>query len=94
MSVIAIAAAEDAAFKTAAAIARMINNVFICSRCSQLSRLRPQAETFRLSVNGNVISQPYIDYKLFPNGLPAYNGIQVDVASLRAAHDLAARLNR
>jgi hypothetical protein len=56
--------------------------------------LRPQAETFRLSVNGNVISQPYIDYKLFPNGLPAYNGIQVDVASLRAAHDLAARLNR
>jgi hypothetical protein len=72
----------------------MINNVFICSRCSQLSRLRPQAETFRLSVNGNVISQPYIDYKLFPNGLPAYYGIQVDVTSLRAAHDLAARLNR
>ena len=72
----------------------MINNVFICSRCSQLSRLRPQAETFRLSVNGNVISQPYIDYKTFANGHPAFKGILVDVASIRAAHDLAARLNR
>jgi preprotein translocase subunit SecD len=47
-----------------------------------------------ISVNGKVISRPYIDYKLFPNGLPADNGIQIDVASIRAAHDLAARLNR
>ena len=47
-----------------------------------------------ISVNGKVISQPYVDYKLFPNGLPADNGIQIDVASIRAAHDLVARLNR
>jgi hypothetical protein len=41
-----------------------------------------------------VISKPYIDYRVPPNGLPADNGIQLDVASIRAAHDLAARLNR
>jgi hypothetical protein len=47
-----------------------------------------------ISVDGKVISQPYIDYKLFRNRRPAWKGILVDVASIRAAHDLAARLNR
>jgi hypothetical protein len=41
-----------------------------------------------------VISQPYIDYKLFRYRRLAWKGILVDVASIRAAHDLAARLNR
>ena len=47
-----------------------------------------------ISVNGKVISRPYIDYHLNPNGLPADNGIQIDVPSIGTAHDLAARLNR
>jgi hypothetical protein len=45
-------------------------------------------------VNGKVISQPYIDYQLSPNGIPANSGIQIDVTSPGAAHDLAAKLNR
>jgi preprotein translocase subunit SecD len=47
-----------------------------------------------ISVDGKLISQPYIDYKLFRNPPLAWKGILVDVASIRAAHDLAARLNR
>ena len=47
-----------------------------------------------LSVNGKVISAPYIDYHLFPNGLSAKSGIVMDVPSKRVARDLAAKLNR
>jgi hypothetical protein len=47
-----------------------------------------------ISVNGKVISQPYIDYHRFPNGLPADNGIEIDVRSIHAARELAPKLNR
>jgi preprotein translocase subunit SecD len=61
---------------------------------AQAGRRRHHPVHILISANGKVISKAYIDYKLYPNGLPADNGIQVDVASIRAAHDLAARLNR
>lgn len=44
-------------------------------------------------MNGKVISRPYIDYQAIPNGLPADNGIQIDLPSKRAARALAAKLN-
>jgi len=46
-----------------------------------------------LAVDGKVLSRPYVDYHLFPTGLPAQNGIQVNLSSNRAAHDLVAKLN-
>jgi hypothetical protein len=61
---------------------------------AQAGRRRHHSVHILISVNGKVISQPYIDYKLFRNRRPAWKGILVDVASIRAAHDLAARLNR
>ena len=48
-----------------------------------------------VSVDGSVISKPYIRHEVLPKpGFPAAKGILVDVASNREAHDLAARLNR
>ena len=61
---------------------------------AQAGRRRHHSVHILISVNGKVISQPYIDYKLFRNRRLAWKGILVDVASIRAAHDLAARLNR
>jgi preprotein translocase subunit SecD len=61
---------------------------------ARAGRRRHRPAHIRISVNGKVISEPYIDYHVSPNGLPADNGIQIDVTSIRAAHDLAAKLNR
>jgi hypothetical protein len=61
---------------------------------AQAGRRRHHSLHILISVNGKVISHPYIDYKTFANGHPAFKGILVDVASIRTAHDLAARLNR
>jgi preprotein translocase subunit SecD len=61
---------------------------------ARAGRRRHRPVHILISVNGNVISRPYIDYHVSPNGLPADNGIQIDVASIRAPHDLAARLKR
>jgi hypothetical protein len=62
---------------------------------TQAGRRRHHSLHILISVNGKVISQPEIVYN--PNGLPLpgpWKGILVDVASIRVAHDLAARLNR
>jgi hypothetical protein len=57
---------------------------------------RPRLRPFHvlISVNGKVISQPYIDYHRFPNGVPGDSGIEIDVRSIGAARELAAKLNR
>jgi hypothetical protein len=44
-------------------------------------------------VNGKLMTRPYIDYHLFPNGLPPDAGIEINTPSKRAARDLAAQLN-
>ena len=67
----------------------------LVTRVAQAGRRRHHSVHILISVNGKVISQPEIVYN--PNGLPVpgpWKGILVDVASIRAAHDLAARLNR
>ena len=68
--------------------------VGLITNVARAGRRRHHSVHILISVNGKVISQPYIDYKLFRNRRLAWKGILVDVASIRAAHDLAARLNR
>jgi hypothetical protein len=61
---------------------------------SKASRRRHRSLHVLISVNGKVINQQVVYHK---NGGPVPGppkGILVDVASIRAAHDLAARLNR
>jgi hypothetical protein len=60
---------------------------------AQAGRRRHRLAHILISVNGRVISKPSVDYHGPPNSLP-FKGILVDVASIRRAHDLAARLNR
>jgi hypothetical protein len=62
---------------------------------ARAGRRRHRPVAILISVNGRVISKRYIGYRGPPNFLrvPA-KGILVDVASIRGAHDLAARLNR
>jgi len=60
---------------------------------ARAGRRRHRLVHILISVNGRVISKPYVDYHVSPNPFP-YKGIVVDVASIRRAHDLAARLNR
>jgi hypothetical protein len=62
---------------------------------SKASRRRHHSLHVLISVNGNVISRQEIVYH--KNGGPVPGppkGFLVDVASIRAAHDLARRLNR
>ncbi|MGZ4367040.1 MAG: SecDF P1 head subdomain-containing protein [Gaiellaceae bacterium] len=66
----------------------------LTTRVARAGRRRHRPAHIFISVNGKVIGAPYIDYHVSPNGLPADNGMQIDVASVRAAHDLAASLNR
>jgi preprotein translocase subunit SecD len=48
-----------------------------------------------ISVNGRLISRPYIDYIANPNGISAQTGIEITgVDSKRAAKKLANELNR
>jgi preprotein translocase subunit SecD len=61
---------------------------------ARAGRRRHRPAHILISVNGKLISRPYIDYHVFPNGVPADNGIQMDVTSIRTAHDLAAKLHR
>jgi hypothetical protein len=65
----------------------------LTNNVSRAGRQRHRPLHILISVNGRVIGKPYIGYHGPPNRLP-YKGIFVDVASIRAAHDLAARLNR
>jgi len=62
---------------------------------ARAGRRRHRPVSILISVNGTVISKRYIGYRGPPNFLrvPA-KGILVDVASIRGARDLAARLNR
>ena len=47
-----------------------------------------------ISVDGRVVTRPYIDYRLFPNGLPGNNGIEINgLPSMKAARRLAKELN-
>jgi hypothetical protein len=68
----------------------------LVTRVATAGRRRHHSLHLLISVNGKVISQPEV-VVYNPNG-PAgpgpWKGINVDVASIRAAHDLAARLNR
>ena len=65
----------------------------LTTNVARAGRRRHRLVHILISVNGRVISKPYVDYHVSPNPLP-YKGIVVDVASTRRAHDLAARLNR
>jgi hypothetical protein len=65
----------------------------LTTNVSRAGRQRHRPLHILISVNGRVISKPYIGYQGSPNRLP-YKGILVDVASIRAAHDLAARPER
>jgi hypothetical protein len=68
----------------------------LVTRVSKAGRRRHHSLHLLISVNGKVISQPEV-VVYNPNGLAApglWKGINVDVASIRAAHDLAARLSR
>jgi hypothetical protein len=69
--------------------------VGLTTNVAQAGRRRHHSVHILISVNGRVISKRYIDYHAPPNllRLPA-KGILVDVGSIRAAHDLATRLNR
>jgi hypothetical protein len=60
---------------------------------ARAGRRRHRPVHILISVNGRVISKLYVDYHVSPSPFP-YKGIVVDVASIRRAHDLAARLNR
>ncbi len=64
----------------------------LTTNVARADRRRHRPVHILISVNGRVISKRYIDYHVSPNRVP-YKGILVDVASIRAAHDLAARLN-
>jgi len=67
----------------------------LATRVAQPGRRRHHSLHILISVNGKVIDQQEIVYH--PNGGPVPGppkGILVDVASIRAARDLAARLNR
>ena len=64
----------------------------LTTNAARAGRRRHRLVHILISVNGRVISKPYVDYHVSPNRVP-YKGILVDVASIRAAHDLAARLN-
>jgi hypothetical protein len=67
----------------------------LVTRVAQAGRRRHHSLHILISVNGKVISQPEIVYN--PNGGPVPGppkGFVFDVASIRAAHDLAATLNR
>ena len=63
-------------------------------RVVRAGRRRHRPAHVVIFVNGRVISRPYIDYRVFPNGLPADSGVQIDVRSVRTARDLVNRLNR
>jgi len=65
----------------------------LTNNVSRAGRQRHRPLHILISVNGRVIGKPSIGYHVSPNRLP-YKGILVDVASIRAAHDLAASLNR
>jgi len=65
----------------------------LTTNVARAGRRRHRLVHILISVNGRVISKPYVDYHVSPNPFP-YKGIVVDVASIRRAHDLAARLNR
>ena len=67
--------------------------VGLTTNVARAGRRRHRLVHILISVNGRVISKPYVDYHVSPSPLP-YKGIVVDVASIRRAHDLAARLNR
>ena len=69
--------------------------VGLTTNVARAGRRRHRPVYILISVNGRVISKRFIDYHVPPNllRLPA-KGILVDVGSIRAAHDLAARLNR
>ena len=69
--------------------------VGLTTNVARAGRRRHRPVYILISVNGRVISKRYIDYHATPNllRLPA-KGILVDVGSIRAAHDLAARLSR
>jgi hypothetical protein len=69
--------------------------VGLTTNAARAGRQRHHSVHILISVNGRVISKRYIDYHAPPNllRLPA-KGILVNVGSIRAAHDLAARLNR
>jgi hypothetical protein len=68
----------------------------LVTRVAKAGRRRHRSLHLLISVNGKVISQPEV-VVYNPNGLPVPGppkGINVDVASIRVAHDLAATLNR
>jgi preprotein translocase subunit SecD len=65
----------------------------LTGRVARAGRERRRPAHVIISVNGNVISRPYIDYHATPNGIPADNGIQIDLPSRRAARALAANVN-
>jgi hypothetical protein len=68
----------------------------LVTRVSKAGRRRHHSLHLLISVNGKVISQPGVPI-YNPNGLPVagpWKGINVDVASIRAARALAATLNR
>jgi hypothetical protein len=69
--------------------------VGLITNVARAGRGRHHSVPILISVNGRVISKRYVDYHEPPNllRLPA-KGILVDVDSIRAAHDLAARLSR
>ena len=68
----------------------------LVTRVAKAGRRRHHSLHLLISVNGKVIDQPEVAV-YDPNGLPVpgpWKGIDVDVASIRTAHDLAATLNR
>jgi preprotein translocase subunit SecD len=67
----------------------------LVTRVSKTGRRRHHSLHVLISVNGKVISQQEIVYNINGGPVPGPpKGFVVDVASTRAAHDLAARLNR
>ena len=64
----------------------------LATNVSRAGRQRGRPAHILISVNGRLISRPYIDYHGPPNRL-LYKGVLADVASTREAHDLAAKLN-
>jgi hypothetical protein len=68
----------------------------LVTRVAHAGRRRHHSLHLVISVNGKLISQPGVPI-YNPNGLPVagpWKGINVDVASIRAARALAATLNR
>jgi preprotein translocase subunit SecD len=65
----------------------------LTGRVARAGRERHRPAHVIVSLNGKVISRPYIDYRSSPNGIPADNGIQIDLPSRRAARALAAKLS-